>query len=76
MQAEKQHVKHLPFHRKQGFWYLRKRILERSWGTYSLPEKYIRGGKHAITMAKSDLSGNYINLQVNYYIKIPISFLR
>ena len=39
-----------------------------------MPEKYIRGGKHAITMAKSDLSGNYINLQVNYYIKIPISF--
>ena len=25
-------------------------------------------------MAKSDLSGSYINLQVNYYIKIPISF--
>lgn len=51
--------------------YFRKEL-----GTYSLPEKYIRGGKHAITMAKSDLSGNYINLQVNYYIKIPISFLR
>ena len=49
--------------------YFRKEL-----GTYSLPEKYIRGGKHAITMAKSDLSGNYINLQVNYYIKIPISF--
>ena len=48
--------------------YFRKEL-----GTYSLPEKYIRGGKHAITMAKSDLSGNYINLQVNYYIKIPIS---
>lgn len=31
MQAEKQHVKHLRFHRKRGFWYLRKRILERSW---------------------------------------------
>ena len=31
MQVEKQHVKHLPFHRKRGFWYLRKRILERSW---------------------------------------------
>jgi len=31
MQAEKQHVKHLPFRRKRGFWYLRKRILERSW---------------------------------------------
>ena len=26
-----QHVKHLRFHRKRGFWYLRKRILERSW---------------------------------------------
>ena len=49
--------------------YFRKEL-----GTYSLPEKYIRGGKHAITMAKSDLSGSYINLQVNYYIKIPISF--
>jgi hypothetical protein len=43
-------------------------VLEYELGTYSLPEKYIRGGKHAITMAKSDLSGNYINLQVNYYI--------
>ena len=31
MQAEKQHVKQLPFHRKRGFWYLRKRIFERSW---------------------------------------------
>lgn len=29
--SRKQHVKHLPFHRKRGFWYLRKRIFERSW---------------------------------------------
>ena len=29
--SRKQHVKHLRFHRKRGFWYLRKRILERSW---------------------------------------------
>ena len=26
MQAEKQHVKHLPFHRKRDFWYRRKRL--------------------------------------------------
>ena len=49
--------------------YFRKEL-----GTYRLPEKYIRGGKHAITMAKSDTSDNYINLQVNYDIKLPITF--
>ena len=31
MQAEKQHVKRLPFRRKRDFWYRRKRIFERSW---------------------------------------------
>lgn len=49
--------------------YFRKEL-----GNYSLPEKYIRGGKHAITMAKSDLSGSYVDLQVNYYVKLPITF--
>lgn len=51
--------------------YFRKEL-----GTYSLPEKYIRGGKHAITMAKSDLSGNYINCRLIITLKFQLAFLR
>lgn len=41
---------------------------------YELPDQYIYGGKHAVTLAKSDFSGSYVSLQANYYMKLPITF--
>lgn len=73
MQAEKQHVKRLPFRRKRGFWYRRKRIFERSW-EHTVCRKNIFAVENSDYNGEIDLSGSYINLQVNYYIKIPISF--
>lgn len=42
--------------------------------SYELPDQYIYGGKRAITLANSRLSGDSVSLQANYYMRLPITF--
>lgn len=41
---------------------------------YEIPDSYVRGGTLGITLLRSDFSGSYIQLQADYYVKLPISF--
>jgi len=41
---------------------------------YELPENYVKGGTRGITLLRSDFSESYIDLQADYYIRLPISF--
>jgi len=41
---------------------------------YDLPERYVKGGKAGVSLFRSDVSGCYIDLQADYYIRLPVNF--
>ncbi|MDD6481003.1 MAG: pilus assembly protein [Lachnospiraceae bacterium] len=41
---------------------------------YELPDKYIKGGNTGISLLRSDMSKQYIDIQADYFVKLPINF--
>lgn len=41
---------------------------------YNLPERYVKGGKAGVSLLRSNVSDCYIDLQADYYIRLPVNF--
>ena len=49
--------------------YFRKELSQ-----YQLPEKYVKGGGIGFSLLRSDMSGQYVDIETDYFIKLPINF--
>ena len=63
-------------HSQAGLLVSAEAYFQKELKNYELPQKYVSGGKKAIVLLRSDLSGSYIDLRADYYMKLPISFFK
>ncbi|MCM1282854.1 MAG: hypothetical protein NC180_00710 [Muribaculaceae bacterium] len=43
---------------------------------YEVVDNYVAGGSRGVSLILSDFSGEYVNIEADYYIKLPINFFK